>query len=106
MDQRPALVPVPAASRHCKAAEQVQIADKIRNYFVTARCKKKLVHLFFPQEAAAQSAGHPLKAVPIAVAEEDGSESEEDELKPRGAKIVLASTVHSYLTNFQLNLLK
>uniref|UniRef100_A0A669C5L1 Ubiquitin carboxyl-terminal hydrolase n=1 Tax=Oreochromis niloticus TaxID=8128 RepID=A0A669C5L1_ORENI len=28
--------------------------------------------------------GHPLKAVPIAVAEEEGSESEEDELKPRG----------------------
>uniref|UniRef100_A0A673B190 Ubiquitin carboxyl-terminal hydrolase n=1 Tax=Sphaeramia orbicularis TaxID=375764 RepID=A0A673B190_9TELE len=27
---------------------------------------------------------HPLKAVPIAVAEEEGSESEEDELKPRG----------------------
>lgn len=36
------------------------------------------------QEAAAQPAGHPLKGVPIAVAEEDGSESEEDELKPRG----------------------
>uniref|UniRef100_A0A3B3UVT8 Ubiquitin carboxyl-terminal hydrolase n=1 Tax=Poecilia latipinna TaxID=48699 RepID=A0A3B3UVT8_9TELE len=34
--------------------------------------------------SAVQSAGHPLKAVPIAVAEEDGSESEEDELKPRG----------------------
>uniref|UniRef100_A0A3Q1IEY1 Ubiquitin carboxyl-terminal hydrolase n=1 Tax=Anabas testudineus TaxID=64144 RepID=A0A3Q1IEY1_ANATE len=32
----------------------------------------------------AQSVGHPLKAVPIAVAEEEGSESEEDELKPRG----------------------
>uniref|UniRef100_A0A671W2X5 Ubiquitin carboxyl-terminal hydrolase n=1 Tax=Sparus aurata TaxID=8175 RepID=A0A671W2X5_SPAAU len=31
-----------------------------------------------------QPVGHPLKAVPIAVAEEDGSESEEDELKPRG----------------------
>uniref|UniRef100_A0A7N6C074 Ubiquitin carboxyl-terminal hydrolase n=1 Tax=Anabas testudineus TaxID=64144 RepID=A0A7N6C074_ANATE len=31
-----------------------------------------------------QSVGHPLKAVPIAVAEEEGSESEEDELKPRG----------------------
>uniref|UniRef100_A0A8C1Q9Y1 Ubiquitin carboxyl-terminal hydrolase n=1 Tax=Cyprinus carpio TaxID=7962 RepID=A0A8C1Q9Y1_CYPCA len=27
---------------------------------------------------------HPLKAVPIAVADEEGSESEEDELKPRG----------------------
>uniref|UniRef100_A0A3Q0QW93 Ubiquitin carboxyl-terminal hydrolase n=1 Tax=Amphilophus citrinellus TaxID=61819 RepID=A0A3Q0QW93_AMPCI len=32
----------------------------------------------------AQTVGHPLKAVPIAVAEEEGSESEEDELKPRG----------------------
>uniref|UniRef100_A0A7N6AND4 Ubiquitin carboxyl-terminal hydrolase n=1 Tax=Anabas testudineus TaxID=64144 RepID=A0A7N6AND4_ANATE len=31
-----------------------------------------------------KSVGHPLKAVPIAVAEEEGSESEEDELKPRG----------------------
>uniref|UniRef100_A0A7N8Y8D6 Ubiquitin carboxyl-terminal hydrolase n=1 Tax=Mastacembelus armatus TaxID=205130 RepID=A0A7N8Y8D6_9TELE len=31
-----------------------------------------------------QPVGHPLKAVPIAVAEEEGSESEEDELKPRG----------------------
>lgn len=28
--------------------------------------------------------GHPVKGVPIAVAEEDGSESEEDEFKPRG----------------------
>uniref|UniRef100_A0A4W6BP20 Ubiquitin carboxyl-terminal hydrolase n=1 Tax=Lates calcarifer TaxID=8187 RepID=A0A4W6BP20_LATCA len=36
------------------------------------------------QEAAPQPVGHPLKAVPIAVAEEEGSESEEDELKPRG----------------------
>uniref|UniRef100_A0A3Q3SMR2 Ubiquitin carboxyl-terminal hydrolase n=1 Tax=Mastacembelus armatus TaxID=205130 RepID=A0A3Q3SMR2_9TELE len=35
-------------------------------------------------EAAPQPVGHPLKAVPIAVAEEEGSESEEDELKPRG----------------------
>uniref|UniRef100_A0A672I0I1 Ubiquitin carboxyl-terminal hydrolase n=1 Tax=Salarias fasciatus TaxID=181472 RepID=A0A672I0I1_SALFA len=33
---------------------------------------------------APQPVGHPLKAVPIAVAEEEGSESEEDELKPRG----------------------
>uniref|UniRef100_A0A3Q3GMQ0 Ubiquitin carboxyl-terminal hydrolase n=1 Tax=Labrus bergylta TaxID=56723 RepID=A0A3Q3GMQ0_9LABR len=36
------------------------------------------------REAAPQPVGHPLKGVPIAVAEEDGSESEEDELKPRG----------------------
>uniref|UniRef100_A0A3B4TYD6 Ubiquitin carboxyl-terminal hydrolase n=1 Tax=Seriola dumerili TaxID=41447 RepID=A0A3B4TYD6_SERDU len=35
-------------------------------------------------EVAPQPVGHPLKAVPIAVAEEEGSESEEDELKPRG----------------------
>uniref|UniRef100_A0A3P9JHV5 Ubiquitin carboxyl-terminal hydrolase n=1 Tax=Oryzias latipes TaxID=8090 RepID=A0A3P9JHV5_ORYLA len=57
LDQRPALVPVPSAPHHCKAAEQ---------------------------DGAPQSGCHPLKAVPIAVAEEDGSESEEDELKPRG----------------------
>uniref|UniRef100_A0A3Q3VTD3 Ubiquitin carboxyl-terminal hydrolase n=1 Tax=Mola mola TaxID=94237 RepID=A0A3Q3VTD3_MOLML len=35
-------------------------------------------------EGAAQPVGHPLRAVPIAVAEEECSESEEDELKPRG----------------------
>uniref|UniRef100_A0AAX7T407 Ubiquitin carboxyl-terminal hydrolase n=1 Tax=Astatotilapia calliptera TaxID=8154 RepID=A0AAX7T407_ASTCA len=35
-------------------------------------------------ETSPQTVGHPLKAVPIAVAEEEGSESEEDELKPRG----------------------
>uniref|UniRef100_A0A3Q2EAE3 Ubiquitin carboxyl-terminal hydrolase n=1 Tax=Cyprinodon variegatus TaxID=28743 RepID=A0A3Q2EAE3_CYPVA len=57
LDQRPTLVPVPAVPHHCKATEQ---------------------------DAAAPSVGHPLKAVPIAVAEDDGSESEEDELKPRG----------------------
>ncbi|KAM7368784.1 hypothetical protein PAMP_013091 [Pampus punctatissimus] len=57
LEHKPALVPVPAAPHHCKATEQ---------------------------EAAPQPVGHPLKAVPIAVAEEDGSESEEDELKPRG----------------------
>uniref|UniRef100_A0A8C6L720 Ubiquitin carboxyl-terminal hydrolase n=1 Tax=Nothobranchius furzeri TaxID=105023 RepID=A0A8C6L720_NOTFU len=56
LDQKPALVPVPAAPHHCKATEQ---------------------------EAVPLAASHPLKAVPIAVAEE-GSESEEDELKPRG----------------------
>uniref|UniRef100_A0A7N8X853 Ubiquitin carboxyl-terminal hydrolase n=1 Tax=Mastacembelus armatus TaxID=205130 RepID=A0A7N8X853_9TELE len=58
LEHRPALVPVPAAPHHCKATEQVR----------------------FPP----QPVGHPLKAVPIAVAEEEGSESEEDELKPRG----------------------
>uniref|UniRef100_A0AAX7VR10 Ubiquitin carboxyl-terminal hydrolase n=1 Tax=Astatotilapia calliptera TaxID=8154 RepID=A0AAX7VR10_ASTCA len=36
------------------------------------------------KETSPQTVGHPLKAVPIAVAEEEGSESEEDELKPRG----------------------
>lgn len=55
LDQRPALVPLPV-HHHCKTSEQ----------------------------SSPQSAGHPLKAVPIAVAEEEGSESEEDELKPRG----------------------
>lgn len=54
LDQRPALVPMPAP-HHCKTSEQ-----------------------------SAPPAGHSLKAVPIAVAEEEGSESEEDELKPRG----------------------
>uniref|UniRef100_A0A8C4NXH7 Ubiquitin carboxyl-terminal hydrolase n=1 Tax=Dicentrarchus labrax TaxID=13489 RepID=A0A8C4NXH7_DICLA len=44
--------------------------------------KKLSIH--YSQEAAPQPVGHPLKAVPIAVAEEEGSESEEDELKPRG----------------------
>lgn len=39
----------------------------------------------FPEQGSLhQSGGHPLKAVPIAVADEDESESEEDELKPRG----------------------
>ncbi|XP_055009325.1 ubiquitin carboxyl-terminal hydrolase 20 isoform X2 [Boleophthalmus pectinirostris] len=55
LEQRPALVPM--VPHHCKTSEQDSV----------------------PQPAA-----HPLKAVPIAVAEEEGSESEEDELKPRG----------------------
>ena len=40
----------------------------------------------FSQDAFHQPVSHhrPLKAVPIAVAEEEGSESEEDDLKPRG----------------------
>lgn len=38
---------------------------------------------------AAQPVGHAMKGVPIAVAEEEGSESEEDELKPRGASFLL-----------------
>ncbi|XP_032395943.1 ubiquitin carboxyl-terminal hydrolase 20 isoform X1 [Etheostoma spectabile] len=57
LEHRPPLVLVPAAPHHCKATEQ---------------------------EAAPQPVGHPLKAVPIAVAEEEGSDSEDDELKPRG----------------------
>uniref|UniRef100_A0AAR2K9V4 Ubiquitin carboxyl-terminal hydrolase n=1 Tax=Pygocentrus nattereri TaxID=42514 RepID=A0AAR2K9V4_PYGNA len=36
------------------------------------------------EDSSPRSACHPLKAVPIAVADEEGSESEEDELKPRG----------------------
>ncbi|XP_072310684.1 ubiquitin carboxyl-terminal hydrolase 20 isoform X2 [Eucyclogobius newberryi] len=55
LEQRPALVPV--APHRCKTSEQ---------------------------DSAAQPSGHPLKTVPIAVAEEENSESEEDELKPRG----------------------
>ncbi|CAL9682199.1 unnamed protein product [Knipowitschia caucasica] len=55
LEQRPSLVPVVA--HHCKPSGQ---------------------------DSLTQPVGHPLKAVPIAVAEEEGSESEEDELKPRG----------------------
>ncbi|NP_957281.2 ubiquitin carboxyl-terminal hydrolase 20 [Danio rerio] len=36
------------------------------------------------QDPVLQTTCYPLKAVPIAVADEEGSESEEDELKPRG----------------------
>ncbi|XP_046695051.1 ubiquitin carboxyl-terminal hydrolase 20 isoform X3 [Silurus meridionalis] len=36
------------------------------------------------QDSSSQSTCHPLKAVPIAVADDEGSESEEDEFKPRG----------------------
>ncbi|XP_034047432.1 ubiquitin carboxyl-terminal hydrolase 20 [Thalassophryne amazonica] len=57
LEHRPTLVPVPVAPHHCKTTEQ---------------------------DAGHQHVGYPLKAVPIAVAEEEGSESEEDELKPRG----------------------
>ncbi|XP_042580140.1 ubiquitin carboxyl-terminal hydrolase 20 isoform X5 [Cyprinus carpio] len=45
---------------------------------LTHRCKPH------DQDPLPQTACHPLKAVPIAVADEEGSESEEDELKPRG----------------------
>ncbi|CAL8278672.1 unnamed protein product [Merluccius merluccius] len=58
LEQRPAVSPVPAVPHHCRSTEQV---------------------------ATPHPACHPsFKAVPIAVAEDDGSESEEDELKPRG----------------------
>lgn len=57
LEHRPALLPVHAAPHTCKASEQ---------------------------EAPPQPLSHPLKGVPIAVAEDEGSESEEDEVKPRG----------------------
>lgn len=57
LDQRPASVPVPLVPHQCKTSEEL---------------------------SAPQHVIYPLRAVPIAVAEEDGSESEEDELKPRG----------------------
>ncbi|XP_010766230.1 ubiquitin carboxyl-terminal hydrolase 20 isoform X4 [Notothenia coriiceps] len=57
LEHRPALLPVHTAPHTCKASEQ---------------------------EAPPQPLSHPLKGVPIAVAEDEGSESEEDEVKPRG----------------------
>ncbi|XP_033951972.1 ubiquitin carboxyl-terminal hydrolase 20 isoform X3 [Pseudochaenichthys georgianus] len=57
LEHRPALLPVHAAPHTCKASEQ---------------------------EAPPPPLSHPLKGVPIAVAEDEGSESEEDEVKPRG----------------------
>lgn len=57
LDQRPASVPAPLIPHQCKTSEE---------------------------QLAPQQVIYPLRAVPIAVAEEDGSESEEDELKPRG----------------------
>lgn len=56
------------------------------------------------QEAAAQPTGHPLKGVPIAVAEEDGSESEEDELKPRGLLNLLSKYVELAHFSYQFTL--
>uniref|UniRef100_A0A3Q1I8Y5 Ubiquitin carboxyl-terminal hydrolase n=1 Tax=Anabas testudineus TaxID=64144 RepID=A0A3Q1I8Y5_ANATE len=47
-------------------------------------CEREVFLEHRPSHNSPQSVGHPLKAVPIAVAEEEGSESEEDELKPRG----------------------
>lgn len=38
----------------------------------------------FNQDSPILGVCHPLKAVPIAVADDDGSESEDDEFKPRG----------------------
>lgn len=43
------------------------------------------IHFFTsPKDPLPQTTYYPLKAVPIAVADEEGSESEEDEIKPRG----------------------
>ncbi|XP_063067032.1 ubiquitin carboxyl-terminal hydrolase 20 isoform X2 [Engraulis encrasicolus] len=56
LEQRPTM-PTAAAHHHCKSQEQ---------------------------ESLLQSCSHPVKAVPIAVADDEESESEEDELKPRG----------------------
>lgn len=55
----------PASYNHhrCRSSEQVRAPTK---------------------DAGQHSVSHHLRAVPIAVAEEEGSESEEDELKPRG----------------------
>uniref|UniRef100_A0A3Q3DQ46 Ubiquitin carboxyl-terminal hydrolase 20 n=1 Tax=Hippocampus comes TaxID=109280 RepID=A0A3Q3DQ46_HIPCM len=60
LERRPPLTPVPVPAvphhhNHCLASEQETLP-----------------------------LSHPLKAVPIAMGEEEGSESEEDELKPRG----------------------
>ncbi|XP_045548988.1 ubiquitin carboxyl-terminal hydrolase 20 [Salmo salar] len=69
LEQRPAVVSAMSATHtphHCKAMD-----NQVRHR------TKDAVH---------QPVSHhrPLKAVPIAVAEEEGSESEEDDLKPRG----------------------
>lgn len=89
LEHRASLVPVSAAPHHCKVLEQVLfiylgslfqicIASSLITLILIVR------HNRFFQEAAAQPVGHAVKGVPIAVAEEEGSESEEDELKPRG----------------------
>nr|XP_029504525.1 ubiquitin carboxyl-terminal hydrolase 20 isoform X5 [Oncorhynchus nerka] len=69
LEQRPAVVSAMSATHtphHCKAMDN-QVRHRTKDGF----------H---------QPVSHhrPLKAVPIAVAEEEGSESEEDDLKPRG----------------------
>eukprot|EP00063_Salmo_salar_P022170 XP_013997005.1 PREDICTED: ubiquitin carboxyl-terminal hydrolase 20-like isoform X1 [Salmo salar] len=69
LEQRPAVVSAMSTTHtphHCKAMD-----NQVRHR------TKDAVH---------QPVSHhrPLKAVPIAVAEEEGSESEEDDLKPRG----------------------
>ncbi|XP_068190276.1 ubiquitin carboxyl-terminal hydrolase 20 isoform X2 [Antennarius striatus] len=55
-----------------------------REVFLDQQPPAPCPHKASEQEADPPPAGPPLRAVPIAVAEEDGSESEEDELKPRG----------------------
>ncbi len=41
-----------------------------------------------PKDPLPQTAFHPLKAVPIAMADDEDSESEDDELTPRGIIIL------------------
>ncbi|KAM8873540.1 ubiquitin carboxyl-terminal hydrolase 20 isoform 2-T3 [Synchiropus picturatus] len=80
LDHRPSLVP--AAPHQCKASEQVplQTSESREATYPSAG----LIICMVWQEAPAHTVSHPLRGVPIAVAEEECSESEEDELKPRG----------------------
>ncbi|XP_067106317.1 ubiquitin carboxyl-terminal hydrolase 20 isoform X1 [Osmerus mordax] len=74
LDQRP-VAPASFTHHHRKTSEQVRARTKIGPTCSPTNCLQDTVH---------HNVGHNLKAVPIAVAEEEGSESEEDELKPRG----------------------
>lgn len=49
---------------------------------------KNLTFFSSPKDPLPQTAYHLLKAVPIAMADDEDSESEEDELKPRGIIIL------------------
>uniref|UniRef100_A0A671PXR9 Ubiquitin carboxyl-terminal hydrolase n=1 Tax=Sinocyclocheilus anshuiensis TaxID=1608454 RepID=A0A671PXR9_9TELE len=55
-----------------------------REVFLEPKPKHNSLVFSSPKDPLPQTACHPLKAVPIAVADEEGSESEEDELRPRG----------------------
>uniref|UniRef100_A0A672M1K0 Ubiquitin carboxyl-terminal hydrolase n=1 Tax=Sinocyclocheilus grahami TaxID=75366 RepID=A0A672M1K0_SINGR len=56
-----------------------------REVFLEPKPKDSSFYCFSsPKDPLPQTTCYPLKAVPIAVADEEGSESEEDELKPRG----------------------